>query len=200
LKVLNHTVSGPEGLENANKIIDILGLRTIFPLFMKTPKKTKRKGLTTLEHEEHVTSILAGLIQHVTGQSRSRILIKFEENDFEKLERLVELHFKYSEKVQIGDREMKQSEEFDSLDDDEIYLRRLDNGLFTLQLADYIIVEACASGSKIKERLLKLLQLRKGDFQTILDTVKEYAENIGDENPEWKMKQQNNIANIIENL
>ena len=42
LKVLNHALIGPEGKDNCHKFIDILGLRTIFPLFMKTPKKTKR--------------------------------------------------------------------------------------------------------------------------------------------------------------
>ena len=200
LKVLNHAVSGPEGLENANKIIEILGLRTIFPLFMKTPKKTKRKGLTALEHEEHVISILAGLLQHAQGQSRSRILIKFEENDFEKVERLIELHFKYMDKVSLGDAQMKRSEEFESLDEDEIYLRRLDNGLFTLQLVDYIILEVVSSSSKVKERLSKLLQLRKGNLDTIIETVKEYGKNIGEENQEWKDKQQQNIENILENL
>lgn len=45
LKVLNHALSGPEGRDNCCKFVDVLGLRTIFPLFMKTPKKQKRKGV-----------------------------------------------------------------------------------------------------------------------------------------------------------
>jgi hypothetical protein len=44
-------MSGPDGKENCNKFVDILGLRTIFPLFMKTPKKNRRRILTTEEHE-----------------------------------------------------------------------------------------------------------------------------------------------------
>lgn len=51
LKVLDHAMSGPDGKENCNKFVDILGLRTIFPLFMKTPKKNRRRILTTEEHE-----------------------------------------------------------------------------------------------------------------------------------------------------
>ena len=39
IKVLNHAMTGPEGVDNCQKFIDILGLRTIFPLFMKTPSK-----------------------------------------------------------------------------------------------------------------------------------------------------------------
>ncbi|CAG2069275.1 unnamed protein product, partial [Timema podura] len=41
LKVLDHAMSGPDGKENCNKFVDILGLRTIFPLFMKTPKRNR---------------------------------------------------------------------------------------------------------------------------------------------------------------
>lgn len=31
--------------------------------------------------------------------------------------------------------------------EDEFYLKRLDSGLFTLQLIDYIMLEVCASGA-----------------------------------------------------
>lgn len=58
LKVLDHAMSGPDGKENCNKFVDILGLRTIFPLFMKTPKKNRRRILTTEEHEGIVNEIL----------------------------------------------------------------------------------------------------------------------------------------------
>lgn len=39
IKVLNHAMTGQEGADNCQKFVDILGLRTIFPLFMKTPSK-----------------------------------------------------------------------------------------------------------------------------------------------------------------
>ena len=51
LKVLDHSLGGEEGKENCAKFVDILGLRTIFPLFMKTPKKQKRKGMSAEEYE-----------------------------------------------------------------------------------------------------------------------------------------------------
>ena len=37
-------MTGPEGADNSIKFVDVLGLRSLFPLFMKTPKKTKRSG------------------------------------------------------------------------------------------------------------------------------------------------------------
>lgn len=51
LKVLNHALSGESGKDNCIKFVDILGLRTIFPLFMKTPHKLKRKGMSAEEYE-----------------------------------------------------------------------------------------------------------------------------------------------------
>lgn len=39
IKVLNHAMTGVEGTDNCQKFVDILGLRTVFPLFMKTPKQ-----------------------------------------------------------------------------------------------------------------------------------------------------------------
>ena len=46
LKVINHVVSGYEGRDNSVKYIEILGLKTLFPLFMKTPKRNKKTGHT----------------------------------------------------------------------------------------------------------------------------------------------------------
>lgn len=38
IKVLDYAMTGPEGAELCQKFVDILGLRTVFPIFMKTPK------------------------------------------------------------------------------------------------------------------------------------------------------------------
>merc|ERR1719154_689920 len=86
LKVLDHALIGSEGTDNCIKFIDILGLRTLFPLFMKTPSRNKRSGVSSEEHEERTVSILASLLRNVTvannsGKQRERILIKFTEND-----------------------------------------------------------------------------------------------------------------------
>ena len=44
IKVLNHAISGVHGVDNCQKFVDILGLRNIFPLFMKAPKMVKKVG------------------------------------------------------------------------------------------------------------------------------------------------------------
>lgn len=53
-------------------------------------------------------------------------------------------------------------------EEDELYLRRLSGGLFTLQLVDHIILEVCASGtSSVKQRVQRVLSLRGGSLKTI---------------------------------
>lgn len=137
LKVLDHAMSGPAGRNNCNKFVDILGLRTIFPLFMKTPKRNKKRILSTDEHEEHVASIISSMLRNCKGPQRQRMLSKFSENDFEKVDRLVELHLKYSEKVDAIDNDLENGYvDAQEEEDEEManYLRRLSGGLFTLQV------------------------------------------------------------------
>lgn len=50
-QVLDHAMNGSDGKDNCSKFVDILGLRTIFPLFMKTPTKNRKRMLTAEEHE-----------------------------------------------------------------------------------------------------------------------------------------------------
>ena len=50
-------MTGIEGKDNCQKIVDILGLRTIFPLFMKPPKGNKRSGETRAENEGNIILI-----------------------------------------------------------------------------------------------------------------------------------------------
>merc|ERR1719322_2051851 len=137
LKVLSHALNGLEGIDNCIKFVDILGLRTLFPLFMKTPKRSKRAGVSAEEHEEHTISIMASIFKNVTAgnnasKQRERILAKFTENDHEKVDRLMEIHDKYLAKVQEADAEIDDevktlegteaelSEEADAEIDDEV--------------------------------------------------------------------------------
>ncbi len=54
LRTLDFAMTGIEGKDNCQKIVDILGLRPIFPLFMKPPKGNKRSGETRAENEGRI--------------------------------------------------------------------------------------------------------------------------------------------------
>merc|ERR1719471_1000311 len=209
LKVLSHALTGLEGTESCVKFVDILGLRTLFPLFMKTPARNKRSGVSSEEHEERTVSILASLLKNVTstnnaGKQRERILVKFTENDHEKVDRLMELHDKYLAKVEASDAEL--DDEIKTLEgteaelsEEEIYLKRLEGGLFTLQLVDYIILEisSCAPGS-VKMRVMRMLSMKGTAAKTLRDVVREYAGNLGNTEEEDRSVEQEYLLSLVD--
>lgn len=173
LKVLDYAVSGPDGKDNCNKFVDILGLRTIFPLFMKTPKKNKKRLLSIEQHEEHVCSIIASMLKNCKGPQRQRLLSKFAENEYEKVERLLELHLKYLEKVDAAEADIDAQKGTEDDDDaDDIYLKRLAGGLFILQLVDYIILEISASTDVVKQQVTKILNMRRTSMKRIREIMR----------------------------
>uniref|UniRef100_G1R371 Beta-catenin-like protein 1 n=1 Tax=Nomascus leucogenys TaxID=61853 RepID=G1R371_NOMLE len=210
LKVLDHAMIGPEGTDNCHKFVDILGLRTIFPLFMKSPRKIKKVGTTEKEHEEHVCSILASLLRNLRGQQRTRLLNKFTENDSEKVDRLMELHFKYLGAMQVADKKIegekhdmvRRGEIIDNDTEEEFYLRRLDAGLFVLQHICYIMAEICnANVPQIRQRVHQILNMRGSSIKIVRHIIKEYAENIGDgRSPEFRENEQKRILGLLENF
>ncbi|XP_044743510.1 beta-catenin-like protein 1 [Chrysoperla carnea] len=209
LKVLDYAMSGPNGKDNCNKFVDILGLRTIFPLFMKTPIKNRKKLLSAEQHEEHVVSIISSMLRNCRGSQRQRLISKFTENDHEKVDRLLELHFKYLEKVEEIDNQIEQEKQkkeqdgendSDEDDDEANYLKRLENGLFTLQLVDYIILEvSCGGPPSIKQRVSQILNLRAASLKTIRHVMREYAGNLGDAgDSEWRDQEQQHILQLVD--
>lgn len=103
------------------------------------------------------------MLRNCKGQQRQRLLSKFTENDYEKVDRLMELHFKYLEKVEEVEKEAREEE-----DEEESYLRRLDGGLFTLQLVDYVLLEACTGcPPAVKQRVTRILAQRRASLKTI---------------------------------
>nr|CAG4643843.1 EOG090X03ST [Lepidurus arcticus] len=204
LKVIDHVLSGV-GAESvsaqaSHKFVDILGLRTLFPIFMKTPKKHQRKGMSAEEFEEHCIAVAASLLRLCTGSQRQRVLQKYLENDLEKVDRCIELHFKYWEKVEAVDAKIKADNggQEDDEDEDENYMRRLDGGLFTLQRIDYMILDICDSGPEaVKQRVFHALSMRRASPKCIRDIMREYMSNLGGEE-NTKEKEQEELSDSAE--
>ncbi|KAJ3403696.1 hypothetical protein HDV05_007667 [Chytridiales sp. JEL 0842] len=210
LKVLSHAFlggGGKGGKECCLKFIDNLGLKTLFPIFMKKGIKAYKKEYSSnyseAEEDEHLVSIISALLKNITDPTiRFRIIHKFVESDFEKLDRLLEMHEHYQKKVASADRNYIPS--LDDLDEDEMleerYLNRLDKGLFTLQLVDYILGVVCVEdlSTGILEHAAMILRRKGESFLDITETVKEYLDNIGD--TEDSKDEKANIAALVEKL
>lgn len=116
--------------------------------------KTKKLNATSLfEDEEHVLSILSSLFTHLASDTpeRIRLIAKFVENEYEKVERLLELRevaenrLKPVEKDIAREKKVMQAngEEVDEDVEAEWYLRRSESGLSALQAADYVLAWVC---------------------------------------------------------
>ena len=203
LKVLDHAMCNAEGADNCVKFIEVYGLRSLFPTFMKPPKSLKKSGDSEQEYEEHVASIIASLFKNIQGPMRDRLISKFLENDHEKVDRLIELHIKYRRRMVTIDAEVKREKHLNpSVDtpemEDEVYLRRLDAGLFTLQLVDYIICELClCSMPSIMSRIQTLLGQHRDSLATVKEVLQEYSENLGDESSTDSVKQEQQKLNDL---
>ncbi|CAL8279771.1 unnamed protein product [Boreogadus saida] len=89
----------------------------------------------------------------------------------------------------------------DDLEDD-FYLRRLDAGLFVLQLICYIMVEISNSGiAQLHQRVHQILNLRGGSLKVVRHIMREYAESIGDgKASEFKEAEKKRIMDLLENF
>lgn len=128
---------------------------------------------------------------------------KFVENEFEKIDRLMELYMRYSNRVK-AETERLNNHELDDLemDEEEIYNRKLESGLYSLQLIAVILGHLWTSDhSGIKGRIELLLKQQKLTRKDVRDILQEYHDNIGDlDGPEEKERLQTKIEKFISAL
>ncbi|RIA90269.1 Catenin-beta-like protein [Glomus cerebriforme] len=189
IKVLDHALSTPIGLRNCERFVEIFGLKTLFSAFMrKGLKKLKKnyKAFAEFEEEEHIMGIIVSLLKNLPldSEDRMRLINKFIENNYEKVDRLLEMRESYEAKVESVNKEIEEEKETLEGDDsemEELYLRRrLDGGLFTLQLVDLTIAWICYEDSAIKEHVSVLLNRTGHSLSDVKTVLEEYYKNMGD--------------------
>ena len=155
--------------DSCKKFVEMSGLRVLFPVFMK-PRiivagvKKREVAASTDQVEEQCLTILLSLLRFCDTDVKKRMVAKFVEFEYEKTERLLELHYKFHQKLEKFD------EDNDDEDEDEGYVKRLtEGGLFVLQMIDQLMIMCClmydeyfsdhTEQESIRERLLKLLKM-----------------------------------------
>ncbi|VFR02554.1 unnamed protein product [Cuscuta campestris] len=187
------------------RFVDVMGLKTAFPAFMgKLPLSKKNKKRYKEELEERLVSLIASLLGGILrGSRRERLLSKFVENECEKIDRLMELYMRYSTRVKKEAAKFDQLELDDlEMDEDEKYNRKLEAGLYTLQLIAVILGHLWTSEHpRIRARIELLLKQHKLTKQDVKDILQEYHDNIGDfSGPEEKERTQSRIQRFISAL
>uniref|UniRef100_A0A0D3FCG0 Beta-catenin-like protein 1 N-terminal domain-containing protein n=1 Tax=Oryza barthii TaxID=65489 RepID=A0A0D3FCG0_9ORYZ len=177
------------------RFVDVLGLKTAFAAFMDSCEQEKQK-----RELSGSTRRTGGITK---GSRRIRLLGKFVENECEKIDRLMEFYTRYSERVK-AETERLDSLDLDDLemDEDERYNRKLEAGLYTLQLIALILGHIWHSGnSQMRTRIELLLRQNKLTKDDVKDILEEYHDNIGDlDGPEEKERAQGRTKEIIASL
>lgn len=103
----------------------------------------------TTEDTSHILGIMSSMLSTLASETpaRIRLLTKFVEKDYEKVERLLEIRneaqarLKATEKKIAREKQSMAEAEEEITEDEELqwYIQRLDGGLFTLQHTDYIL-------------------------------------------------------------
>ena len=94
IKALDHAMSGPSGSTACEIFVDALGLKSLFTTFMgKASKKNKGTDAPASEETSHTLSIVSSLLTNLPSESpaRIRLLAKFVENNYEKVDKLLEI-------------------------------------------------------------------------------------------------------------
>eukprot|EP00007_Cunea_sp_BSH-02190019_P005902 CAMPEP_0174244314 /NCGR_PEP_ID=MMETSP0417-20130205/34848_1 /TAXON_ID=242541 /ORGANISM="Mayorella sp, Strain BSH-02190019" /LENGTH=694 /DNA_ID=CAMNT_0015323983 /DNA_START=30 /DNA_END=2110 /DNA_ORIENTATION=- len=167
--------------KNCVAFVEVQGLKTIFPAFMKKGYKSNHKGFSP-EDDEHILTVLASLFQYLPKKGsdmRKRLLVKFLENDFEKVDRLLEIRTESWDRIKAFFQRLSEGDELLEYDTEEelvdvLYLKKLDHGLSTIQLVD-LIIASITPVPQIRERVELLLKQHGLGMSNVSDTLQEWV-------------------------
>jgi beta-catenin-like protein 1 len=182
LRLLDHAAGGPGSNKLCEKIVEAGGLRSIFTIFVRKPD-----GQTT----DHILAIMSSMLRYLPGDSAERIrtLAKFVEKEYEKLKMLISLRSKYASKVDVVARQinLEQKSAGESIPDNlaaEWLSRKLEAGLFSLQMTDTILAWLVAEDCGVRHIISELLAKEGRTMDDIRTTILEELEELDPELPD----------------
>ncbi|GLB33859.1 putative DUF1716-domain-containing protein [Lyophyllum shimeji] len=190
IKVLDYAMSGVAGSAVCEAFIDVPGLKTLFSAFMgKGTKKKSTANLPPSEDTAHVLGVISSLFSNLASDSpaRIRLLAKFVEANYEKVDKLLEIRDNARIRLRGTDAEIEKEKQ-EAADEEEDtseleatwYLRRLDGGLFTLQTVDYILAWIIMEDDGIRTHALQMLDRKNQSLKDIVRTLRIFHENVDD--------------------
>ncbi|KAF8640111.1 hypothetical protein AX17_001347 [Amanita inopinata Kibby_2008] len=187
-KTLDYAMSGTASSAVCEAFIEASGLKTLFSVFMGKARKQKTTAsLPPSEDIAHVLGIISSLLSNTASDSpaRIRLLAKFVEGNYEKVDKLLEIRDTARVRLTAIDAtvELEREElkgDITSEEEDAWYLRRLDGGLFTLQTVDYILAWILMEDDGIRDHALKMLGRKNQNLGDIVQTLRIYHDNVDD--------------------
>ncbi|KAL7789621.1 Catenin-beta-like protein [Trichoderma afarasin] len=175
LRLLDHATGGTTSAEICQRIVEAGGLKTTFTMFNKS-------------HDQRLIgpllSIFSSMLRFLPADSpeRIRLLAKFVEKEYEKTAKLVKLHRDYTTRIKAAEEEHRQesARSRDAEEDREIQLlsKKMDAGLFNLQLVDVILAWLIAEDGGANQKIKRLLAETDDTFKSIQKTLKEQLNEL----------------------
>lgn len=197
LRLLDHAVGGTAaGAEVCRKLVDAGGLKTTFTLFMK-----KHPTNWTTEHLVSTFSWMLRLLPGGSGE-RVRLLAKFVEKDYEKVDKLIQLRRDYAARMRLVDEKLAKRKPHSHVDDlaGERFLLKLDDGLFTLQTIDVVLAWLAAEDHGARNKIQASLADRDETLEMIKASLQEQLDNIGDKESKEGKETAEMLATLMEFL
>uniref|UniRef100_A0A7S3R3A3 Beta-catenin-like protein 1 N-terminal domain-containing protein n=1 Tax=Dunaliella tertiolecta TaxID=3047 RepID=A0A7S3R3A3_DUNTE len=177
------------------KLVDLGGLKHLFGAFMGKAKIRGPTGERDVEQEveERCISLVASLFTNLgpKGGRRERVGAKFVENEFEKADRLLEIYFRYYDRVaaqealierRLNEEKEEEEEDEDEVTPEQIWMERMEAGLFTLHQASLVLAHIWGLGDTgLRKRILGVLHQRSHSLAHVRAALLEYYGSIGDD-------------------
>lgn len=184
IKTLNHALSTPYGSENCLQFVQSQGLKPFFAIFTGK-QKSSSYAEPTIQDEEYMLEIITSLLNNLKSDSieRIRLVSKFVEKDYEKVDRLMEMRANVRNRLNPIEHDIERRSKTET-DEEEMlasYLDRIDHGLYSLQLIDYTLAWLVMEDDGVLNHVKMLLSRGNVSTNDIIDTLKEYYENVDDD-------------------
>ena len=173
LKVLDHALSDAEGGAACLHFVEALGLRALCPVLMRP---MDGKGALRAQDMEHLLGVFAALLHNLDSDSaqRARVIAKFVEQDYAKTDRLLALRAAAAERVQEAEPRVAEeqavlaAEGIEPADIDAlVYARRLEGGLYALQLLDYVLAWLAMEDDGVRTAYLPQIQAHMAEQKSV---------------------------------
>ncbi|OCH94113.1 DUF1716-domain-containing protein [Obba rivulosa] len=214
IKVLDYTLSGSSGTSSCETFVEALGLKYLFSTFMGKQAKRHKDHAAPPASEDtaHALGIVSSLFTNLASESpaRIRLLAKFVENNYEKVDKLLEIRDAAQGRLNAVNKDIEnekkaliaEGESIGPEEEDLFYLRRLEGGMFTLQTVDYILAWIVMEDDGIRSHIQAMLNRRNKSLKDIVNTLEIYRDNVdeGDSQPdvaEGSLSQVEILQNLI---
>lgn len=198
LSTINYAITS--NVNTAQLLVNAGGLKYIFPALVGKglPKVTcSNNKYDKNDVEVVIVSIISQLCMLLYDKNSNdyslRIRNKFLENDHEKFDKILSLYLKYRKQlaitehhIQVTAAELAAADDVDAYDEytdeDNVYLQRLDGGLFVLQQLSVIISFVLVyDGSSCMPLAVNRLATDASDLSEIIEIVREMTDNLGND-------------------